>query len=99
MMDWQPIETVPKDTGEAFLLCEYDPGEGWCTLYPFADVVVGWWDHGEWRDHGDIGCNGLAEFEPTHWMPLPPQPAIAIEAASAGETENTGSTRSAKARA
>lgn len=64
MMEWQPIETAPKD-GTRLLLCEADqPGE----------PCVGWWIAGQWRDMGDIGCDGQDDYQPTHWMPLPMKP-------------------------
>lgn len=60
-MDWQPISTAPRD-GTRVILVEADkPGE----------ACIGWWIEGQWRDYGDIGCNGLEDFLPTHWMPVP----------------------------
>jgi hypothetical protein len=71
-MQWQPIESAPKD-GSAVLLCDFSEGTYRTTEYP--SVVVGWWDDGEWRDMGDIGCCGQYNYDPTHWMPLPEPPA------------------------
>lgn len=66
-MDWQPIETAPKDGTRLWL------------FYPDARAddqqVVGWFvddlrNGPRWIDHAD--CR---EFdEPTHWMPLPDPP-------------------------
>lgn len=59
-MEWQPIETAPKD--------------GTQILAPLTlggiMAVVSWWD-GMWRE----GTNGLGlKNEPSHWMPLPDAP-------------------------
>jgi hypothetical protein len=67
-MDWQPIETAPRDGTRVLLTLKYDdePIIGrtvariWCT-----DEET--WEGG-WHK----------EIEPTHWMPLP---AIAMETA------------------
>jgi len=82
-MDWQPIETAPRDGTVIHL---------WGAHYP--DVVVGWWTgnrHYPWafiddtkqaltgccedEETGRIMPNAFsAGYEPTHWMPLPPPP-------------------------
>ena len=74
-MDWQPIETAPKD-GTRVLLVEAEQPTG---------VSTGWWTMAGWRDFGDIGCNGLADYSPTHWMqlPAPPRPLEARRASFA----------------
>lgn len=68
-MNWQPIETAPKDGTEVLLGgCKYGP-----------PVRMGSWGggrynrttrsyEGDWRGGGDYG------FAPTHWMPLPAPP-------------------------
>ena len=73
--DWQPIETAPLD-GTRILLVD---GE-----HP-TDMCTGWWTMAGWRDFGDIGCNGLADYSPTHWMqlPAPPRPLEARRASFA----------------
>jgi Protein of unknown function (DUF551) len=68
-MDWQPIETAPKD-GTHILLANK------------AGVSQGGWqsdmDHGaDWE--GQIGMAGWwrtdgSDWQNTHWMPLPPPP-------------------------
>jgi len=68
-MDWQPIETAPKD-GTRVLLVEAEQPTG---------VSTGWWTMAGWRDFGDIGCSGLADYSPTHWMPLPAPPRALSE--------------------
>jgi hypothetical protein len=60
-MEWQPIETVPKDTMKSVLI--------------FGDegVELVWWSEkwSNWLDHG-----GTIAFNenPTHWMPIPADP-------------------------
>lgn len=68
--DWQPIATAPKDGTHVLLVDAEDT--------PFADleVCVGWFSFGEWRDYGDLGCNGQCDYAPTHWAPLPDPPAV-----------------------
>jgi len=76
MMEWQPIETAPKD-GSVVL------------LYRGLNVVAGWFVRGadyEWYfvddtrldEHENIDPNAyVRDFPPTHWMPLPPPPESA----------------------
>lgn len=73
-MEWQPIETAPKD-GTPVLLFEWR-GDPWEE--PEANIFVGEWDHH--RD-GELYktqwvCTEYEAFNhnPTHWMPLPPPP-------------------------
>jgi hypothetical protein len=68
---WQPIETAPKD-GTRIVLAKYvgHPDHisslWWMTL--------GFWSS-RWQNWNDgIEPSGLAD--PTHWMPLPPAPAL-----------------------
>ena len=67
-MEWQPIETAPKD-GTSCLVVAGDGNVGeasWCG-------PDGWWwinTHLEhWADSIDF-----RHGEPTHWMPLPDPP-------------------------
>ena len=65
---WQPIETAPKD-GTWILLASKDDDEG-------LAIQSGFWGDGfyyGWRDFKNDSC-GIGGFEPTHWMPLPPEP-------------------------
>jgi hypothetical protein len=69
-MNWQPIETAPKDGTKfaAFLLVNGQPY-----------VTVGYFSAWECEDGGVIGFNDETAEEwfedqkywPTHWMPLP----------------------------
>jgi len=75
-MNWQPIETAPKD-GTAILL-----------FFPSQDVVIrgcwawqgeGDWESGiqdfqDWGTDDDLVINDDPYNGPTHWMPLPEPP-------------------------
>ena len=58
-MDWQPIETAPKDGTRVIVL----EGDGDVSL---ADFYDGRWFYSVAHDE---------MFDPTHWMPLPDPPA------------------------
>lgn len=60
-MDWQPIETAPKDTTEVIVLCGY------------KDVRLGWYFAPSSRTQGWLDQRSI-RISPTHWMPLPPAP-------------------------
>lgn len=72
-MEWQPIETAPKD-GTWVLLAGGSMRYGW-DGETFPPCVVGQHDGGNgwqfaWYDNGWLG-----EYEiPTRWMPLPSAP-------------------------
>ena len=74
-MNWQPIETAPKD-GRCILV--FVPGD----YFPMVGVagntgdvyVMRWNSHGEggwdqWDSYHDLDADA-----PTHWMPLPEPP-------------------------
>jgi hypothetical protein len=66
-VEWQPIETAPKD-GRKILVWPY-----WSDGLPES---VSWRDmkrtSGRWEGSG-LFCTGAS---PTHWMPLPAPPLI-----------------------
>jgi hypothetical protein len=73
-MEWQPIETAPKDETRVL------------TVISGFEVCIGWWfiDAGKWmtmdaEDYDDDGSWEYSventEYYPTHWMPLPGVPA------------------------
>lgn len=71
-MEWQPIETAPKDR-DVWL---FGLAEIWHGSTPFECQAQGGWDPEEWRwmtttfdDRGQI-----LWIAPTHWMPLPAPP-------------------------
>jgi len=62
-MDWQPIETAPKD-GKEILVININQGNifnliSWNTV------------HGYWQSKGVV-----FHFQETHWTPLPKPPAV-----------------------
>lgn len=77
MADWQPIETAPKDGSVIDLWADAWGGP---RRYPNCR-----WRADEWLDDYErcweqeyseaMGAyHARYEFEPTHWMPLPPPP-------------------------
>jgi hypothetical protein len=66
-MTWQPIETAPKD-GTSIIAAQAGTA---------ADCGVIAWDtdFGRWMDLMDDYDE--PNWLPTHWMPLPPPPAMA----------------------
>lgn len=66
-MEWQPIETAPKDCQ---ILLHKAGG----------DMHVGVWVQDPWTGDeafaiADLGEQGRAIVKPTHWQPLPPPPS------------------------
>lgn len=71
-MEWQPIETVPKqpeqgDVPPEFVVLLYDPDNDIDNR-----VQVGFWNNviNDWQTLFD----GADLRNPTHWMPLPVAP-------------------------
>ena len=70
---WLPIETAPKNMEDIDI---------WCRLGRITDCSWNRTTYGKnigFVYESDYDCNGqVYELvpEPTHWMPLPPQPAI-----------------------
>ena len=67
-MDWQPIETAPRD-GTRFLV--------WWEKDKYASIV--WWlkGYGAFTNGATDRCDTPVGFAPswfTHWMPLPAPP-------------------------
>lgn len=72
-LEWQPIETAPKDGTDVLLF-----RLGMCGN-PLPPMVAGWFHNGEdggWcsEDFIDEWLRGTF----THWMPLPAPPARAL---------------------
>ena len=69
--EWQPIETAPKD-GTRVLIAFQSIGQ-WVILSAY-------WNTREdvWTDDAVVsfGYEETAEYEPTHWMPLPKPPEV-----------------------
>lgn len=71
-MEWQPIETAPKDGTEVLLFTAIPPTG--LLAYPEPQIVSGYFDvvDDEWCA---TVANVFGPFvEPTHWMPLPEAP-------------------------
>lgn len=73
-MDWQPIETAPRDGTKV---------DGWTVLAERWTNV--WWEGTKndwmhwWADNwGGVGAQRLG-CQPTHWMPLPPTPSLEVD--------------------
>jgi hypothetical protein len=73
MSEWQPIETVPKDRTKVLVGCFKQGAER------YGLVAVDWYRTRENSDANYVGfgCFNDRYFPATHWMPLPPPPAIA----------------------
>lgn len=71
---WQPMDTGPKEIGQAGLCLAWWPNT-------FTVPVVTWWNGDRWMAD-DVEDEWS---EPTHWMPLPAAPAA--DAAPRQETE------------
>jgi hypothetical protein len=70
-MDWQPIETAPKD-GRWMLAAWHIPKDdfGYCVS------VVRYAGNSDWREKLGDGADDPVCL-PTHWMPLPAPPEAA----------------------
>lgn len=62
-MDWQPIETAPKDSKARLVYCP----ENKCIFCVSFDARDGQWIY--------FGGGGTLFHEPTLWQPLPPPPS------------------------
>ncbi len=67
-MNWQPIETAPKDGTD--ILVYNDDGHVYEARY----------DYDKWRfataDQHGCGCCAGYDDAPTHWMPIPDKPEV-----------------------
>jgi hypothetical protein len=68
-MNWQPIETAPKDGTRVIL---YRAGRKVC-LGEYVPRDWGWMLEGWKNSNGNF-------FEPSHWQPLPEAPAAEVMA-------------------
>ena len=66
-MNWQPIETAPKDGTKIDL---------WDAAYGCRVVNAKWDNHYSTGDKswGRNSVDGPFCYEPTHWMPIPQPP-------------------------
>lgn len=72
-LEWQPIETAPKDT---FVLLAGPSGYTTIETVFATGRMCSDYHEGRWIDHANDDLTDWG-FEPTHWMPLPDAPAIA----------------------
>lgn len=77
MSEWRKIETAPKDGRDVLLYSEI-----WEET--LGAVQIASWDRDEgWIFQSALDIDGLdddvADYGPTHWMPLPPPPAPETE--------------------
>ena len=83
MSKWQPIETAPKD-GTKVLVWRPSIGTHYeepKELIAHADVDV-WVEGNWWRSR----CNQ----QPTHWMPLPAPPTLAVSSKNQQKENSNG---------
>ncbi len=67
-MEWQPIDTAPKDGRRVILFTVWSETPD----YPcpsFSEVQIGYWRHEDGWIMENIG-------EPTYWMPIPKSPEV-----------------------
>ena len=81
MMDWQPIETAPKDGTWMLVACRWirDPEEeglgDWCRIVRWAaDERYKGFPWATMDPEGIAFGGTIKEGVPTHWMPLPEPP-------------------------
>lgn len=63
-MEWRPIETAPKDGTELIASRFWGDGSVVAIMHWLPLDGDGFWDSDGWD----------ADWEPTHWIPLPPPP-------------------------
>lgn len=61
-MEWQPIETAPRD------------GSGFLAYVKETWVEGMFWNGEEWSYLSDGDTTPHGRHQPTHWMPLPTPP-------------------------
>ena len=68
-MEWQTIETAPKDTGENVLVALFEEdGSYWAAVASYwVDCWAFMFPNNQIHGYNPI----LLGFEPTHWQPLP----------------------------
>lgn len=79
-MNWQPIETAPKDGTFVLVWRGSNDSRRWppVVVAQYQEEKTFTWEGGnkknvhlkEWR----AASTGMSVGQPTHWMPLPPDP-------------------------
>ena len=79
MIEWQPIETAPKDGTDILVYMPDVNLHGTPAFYQWCIVVAYWERHfDKWSTSHVSGCDwdeDLVSNYATHWMPLPKPPA------------------------
>ena len=70
LMQWRPIETAPKD-GTVIVATGYNFGDESNERH----YVITSWEDGSWIECSEWNDASYLTYL-THWMPLPPAPAI-----------------------
>lgn len=65
-MEWQPISTAPKDRTMIVVKAVNVRVQQGTLLYT-SDPYCSWWQDEKW-------ARWVHNFDPTHWVPLPPDP-------------------------
>lgn len=79
---WQPIETAPKDGTHIMLTNGITVAQGWWEhqepyVHEKRDIEGRYIDQDEHDGFDDwLDCTGGMKPDPTHYMPLPPAPAM-----------------------
>lgn len=75
-MNWQPIDTAPKDGADVLVMCMHIGTQIVHAAFWLGDdgvepSDVEWWSY----DHSEVSRIKLDDWmEPTPWMPLPKPP-------------------------
>ncbi len=83
MMEWQPIETAPKDGTKVLVYVRGDSLYPTAASYKSAAYFEKEYGDPDYMEEGWYWAFGYPSdfheevIEPTHWMPLPPPPGIA----------------------
>ena len=73
VMQWQPIETAPKDGTEVLLYQPRGAFKPWKGRIRDWAVNIGYWHQPGNPEHPGYWM-GNRQMRPTHWMPLPEPP-------------------------
>ena len=78
-MEWQPIETAPKDDEAILITLHNARGEyvGQSVVYWSTYDNEGYADEGHWHCNASKHVSDRVSYTSplSHWMPLPPPPA------------------------
>lgn len=68
-MEWQPIETAPKDGTDVWLFIPDDEPNQAVGYFDVSDDEYQFWSYRE-----SLVNEVFGSANPTYWMPLPPPP-------------------------